>query len=71
MADSKEKVGLGKRIANWFKATKSEFKKIVWPTPGKVAKDTLIVIVLVVVVGLFISAVQWLFHTGVQFLLPG
>lgn len=66
----KEKVKLGARIADWFRGVKSEFKKIVWPTPAKIAKDTGIVIAFVVVLSVFIFAVQWLFRTGIQFLLP-
>ena len=66
----REKKKIGTRIADWFRGVKSEFKKIVWPSPAKIAKDTGIVIMFIVVVGAFIYAVQWLFHTGIQFLLP-
>jgi preprotein translocase SecE subunit len=66
----KEKRNLATRISDWFRATKSEFKKIVWPTPAKIAKDTGIVLMFVIVFGAFIYGLQWLFRTGIQFLLP-
>ena len=58
---------------NWFKRTwgktckylrelKSELKKVVWPTPQQVLKNTAIVLACVVVVGIFI----WLFDFVAQ-----
>ena len=44
-------------ICRYFRELKSELKKVVWPTPKQVLKNTLIVIVCVLVVGVFI----WLF----------
>ena len=59
---------------NWFKRTwtktckyfrelKSELKKVVWPTPKQVAKNTLIVVCCVLAVGVFI----WLFDAVANF----
>lgn len=69
MADKKEKVKFGTRIANWFRGVKSEFKKIIWPTPNKIAKDTGIVIITVVIVAAFLSVLNWVFHLGIEKLL--
>ena len=44
-------------ICRYFRELRSELKKVVWSTPKQVAKNTLIVIVCVLVVGVFI----WLF----------
>ena len=44
-------------IRRYFRELRSELKKIVWPTPKQVAKNTLIVVACVLVVGVFI----WLF----------
>ena len=44
-------------ICKYFRELKSDLKKVVWPTPKQVLKNTLIVIVCVLVVGAFI----WLF----------
>ena len=44
-------------IGRYFRELRSELKKVVWPTPQQVLKNTLIVLACVVVVGVFI----WLF----------
>ena len=46
-------------ICRYFRELRSELKKVVWPTPHQVLKNTLIVLACVVVVGVFI----WLFDT--------
>ena len=49
-------------ICRYFRELRSELKKVVWSTPKQVAKNTMIVIVCVLVVGLFI----WLFDYVAQ-----
>ena len=44
-------------ICRYFRELRSELKKVVWPTPHQVLKNTLVVLVCVLVVGIFI----WLF----------
>ena len=44
-------------IARYFRELRSELKKVSWPTPKQVLKNTLIVAICVLVVGVFI----WLF----------
>ncbi len=44
-------------IGRYFRELFSELKKVVWPTPRQVVKNTLIVLVCVLVVGVFI----WMF----------
>jgi len=46
-------------ICRFFRELRSELKKVVWPTPQQVLKNTLIVLACVVVVGVF----MWLFDT--------
>ena len=69
MADKKEKKKFGAGIVNWFKGVKSEFKKIIWPAPNKVVKDTVIVLVTVAIVAAFLSLLDWAFHFGIEKLL--
>ena len=64
MAEVK-KENLFKRIARYFRELKSELKKVVWSTPKQVAKNTLIVIACVIVVGVFI----WVFDYVAQALI--
>ena len=52
--------GLGK----WFRELKQEFKKVVWPTWGKLRQNTMIVIVYIALVGVVIAALDALFKWG-------
>ena len=42
------------KVAKYFRELKSELKKVVWPTPKQLLKNTLVVIACVLVVGVFI-----------------
>ncbi len=57
-----KKLGFFQRIGKWFRELKSELKKVVWPTPRQVLKNTGIVAACVVAVGVFI----WLFDFVAQ-----
>ena len=65
MADKTEKKpgfvarmkGFGANIAKFFRDTKSELKKVVWPTPKQTVNNTVVVIVCCIVVGICI----WVF----------
>ena len=48
-----------KRVIGFFKDYKSEIKKIVWPGPRDVVKNTLIVLVMCLLVGAFIWLIDW------------
>ena len=50
-------------ITRYFRELRSELKKVVWPTPQQVVKNTLIVLACVLVVGVFI----WLFDFVARF----
>ena len=61
---SSKKPGFFSKVKNWFKGIgkffrdpASEMKKVVWPTPQKVAKNTGTVILCTAVIGAFI----WIF----------
>jgi len=41
-------------IAKWFRETKNELKKVVWPNFSKIKKNTLIVLLYILVVGVVI-----------------
>ena len=44
-----------------FKELKSEFKKIVWPAPKSVFKNTGVVLVAIIISGIFISGLDSIF----------
>ena len=51
--------GLGTRMAKYFRDTKGEFKKIVWPTCPTVLRNTGVVLALCVVLGVIICLVDF------------
>ena len=50
------------KVKKYFRELRSELKKVVWPTPQQVLKNTLIVVCCVIAVGVFI----WLFDSVAQ-----
>ena len=72
MADKQKKDNFFKRIAkaivSYVKATKSELKKVSWPSMKQIVNNTGIVIVCIVIVGLVIFALDTLFTKGFEFL---
>ena len=51
-------------MAAFFKGVKAEFKKIIWPSRETLAKETFAVIVVSVILGVVIAALDWLFQIG-------
>ena len=47
-----KKLSFGKKVAKWWREMKSELKKVVWPTPKQVLKNTVAALVV-----MFISAI--------------
>lgn len=68
MADNQKKDGFFKKAASNAKATKSEFKKVSWPTKKQLINNTGIVIVCIVVVGVVIFALDTIFGLGLTFI---
>jgi preprotein translocase SecE subunit len=56
-----------KSIASFFKSVKSEGKKVVWAKPKEVLKNTIIVLIVCVIVGVCIYAVD----TGLSLCMKG
>ncbi|MDD5950101.1 MAG: preprotein translocase subunit SecE [Lachnospiraceae bacterium] len=54
---------------NWFKSLKAEFKKIIWPGKKDLAKQTLVVLVSAVVIGIVIALIDMGIQYGIQFLM--
>ncbi len=50
-----------KSIVKYFKDAKSEFKKVVWPTPKQTTHNTVVVIVMCALAALFIFGIDTLF----------
>ena len=56
-------------IARYFRELRSELKKVVWPTPKQVLKNTLIVLVCVLIVGAFIWVFDFVAGWGITSLI--
>ena len=52
-------------ICRYFRELKSELKKVVWPTPKQVVKNTLIVLACVLIVGAFLWVFDYVAGTGI------
>ncbi len=57
----KTKPNIFTRLVNYFKEVKAEMKKVVWPSFAKVRQNTITVIVYVLIVGVVICGLDWLF----------
>ena len=63
-----KKPSIWSRIKKFVKDYKSEFKKLVWPTPKQLLKNSSVVIVSVIVIGLCLSLVDFGLHEGFYYL---
>ena len=55
---NKKKPNVFKRLWKYLVACKGELKKITWPTPKQTTKNFFIVLVVIIVMGLFIFALD-------------
>ena len=72
MAESKKKNWFARAwegICRYFRELRSELKKVVWPTPKQVLKNTMIVLACVLIVGIFIWMLDWVAGAGITWLL--
>lgn len=53
-----------KGTATYAKATKSELKKVSWPTPKQLVNNTVIVVACIIVVGIIIFVLDAIFGLG-------
>ncbi|MCQ2446447.1 MAG: preprotein translocase subunit SecE [Clostridia bacterium] len=63
-----KKPNIFKRIGKWFRDIINEIKKITWPTMNQTLKNTLIVIVMVLVVGAYIWILDAILSYGISLL---
>ena len=67
MGDSKKKENKANK-PSFFKGIKTEFMKISWPTKNSLVKESVAVIGISVVLGLFISRIDTVIQFGIKFL---
>ncbi len=54
---------------SWFTGLKAEFKKIIWPDKKSLARQTVAVVAVSVVLGLVIALMDYFIKFGVDFLM--
>ena len=72
MAEAKKKNWFARAwsgICKYFRELRSELKKVTWPTPKQVLKNTLIVAACVLVVGVFIWLFDFVARVGIDALI--
>ena len=74
MADTTQKAvdkkpGLFARMKKYFRDTRSEVKKVVWPSKQQIINNTGVVIACIIIVGVFIGVLDTIFTDGLQTLL--
>ena len=72
MAEAKKENGFKRtwgKVRKYFRELRSELKKVVWPTPQQVGKNTLIVAACVLVVGVFIWLFDFVARVGIDALI--
>ena len=57
------------KICKYFRELRSELKKVVWSSPKQVAKNTLIVLACVLVVGVFVWVFDFVANYGITTLI--
>ena len=56
-------------VCRYFRELRSELKKVVWSSPKQVAKNTLIVLACVLVVGVFVWVFDFVANYGITTLI--
>ena len=51
---------------NWFKQMKAEFDRIIWPAKGRVAKETAVVVICAVIIGIVVAVLDMGLQYGIQ-----
>lgn len=54
---------------SWFKGMKSEFKKIVWPDKETLTKQTVVVTIVTILLGIIIYLLDYVIELGIGFIL--
>ncbi len=64
-----KKPGLFKRLGKFFKETKSEVKKVAWPTKSQIINNTIVVCVMIAIIGTFIFLLDGGFTLALNFII--
>lgn len=62
MAEAKKKGG----FKNWWTGLKAEFSKIIWPTKASIIRQTAVVVIVTVIMGILIGLIDQLVQFGLN-----
>ncbi|MBC7328011.1 preprotein translocase subunit SecE [bacterium] len=65
---AKKKTGIIRKIRNFFREVRAELKKVIWPSKEEVAKYTGAVLLIVAILGIFITIVDQIVSFLTKFL---
>ena len=71
MSESTKKQNIFSKIAKYFREVKSEMKKVVWPSWSQTVRNTMIVIAVIIMVGIFLAIVDAVFGGVVRGIVIG
>ena len=64
-----EKPKFTARVKKWFREMKSELKKVIWPTPKQIGKNTLVALVMMALAAVLLGGFDWLASAAVNALI--
>ena len=62
-------MGDTKKGTSWFQSLKSEFKKIIWPNKDRLTKETSVVVVVSIILGILIAILDMVLKYGIQLII--
>ena len=54
------------KLVEFLKETRAELVKITWPTRDELRESTIVVIITVIIITIFIGAVDWVFSEAMK-----
>ncbi|MBU5459572.1 preprotein translocase subunit SecE [Anaerostipes sp. MSJ-23] len=51
---------------SWFKEMKAEFNKIIWPTKERIVKETVVVVICAIIIGIIVAVLDMGIQYGIQ-----
>lgn len=57
------------KISTFLRAVKAEMKKVTWPSRSRIIRSTVIVLITVIIFGIFIGGIDFMFFQILKFFL--
>ncbi len=69
MAETGKENSVAKKSGGFIKGLRSEFSKIVWPDTETIGKETVVVVVISIALGIIIAILDLIIKFGLSFIL--